>query len=91
MSIRGTRLRPFLLSCLIHRAAENGGLLGNQTAPSKLYLSKLYLSKLYLLLLLAHHQDWAVGMPNYRIRNPSQKGPSYSTYSPASHNHNTGV
>jgi hypothetical protein len=49
------------------RTTENGGLLGNQTAPSKLYLSKLY-----LLLLLAHHQDWAVGMPNYRIRNASQ-------------------
>ena len=29
-------------------------ILGNQSAPSKLYL----------LLLLAHDQDWAVGMPN---------------------------
>jgi hypothetical protein len=56
-------------------------ILGHQSAPSKLYL----------LLLLTHHQNWAVGMPNNRIRNASQKGPSYPILSPALHNHNTGV
>ena len=56
-------------------------ILRNQSAPSKLYL----------LLRLAHHQDWAVGMPNNRIRNASQKGPSYPTFSPAPYNHNPGV
>ena len=56
-------------------------ILGNPSAPSKLYL----------LLLLAHHQDWTVGMPNNRIRNASQKGSSYPTFSRAPHNHNPNV
>src|SRR5829696_7267948 len=53
------------------------GVLGNQAAPRKLFL----------LLLLAHYQHWAVGIPNNRIRNASHKGPSYPTFTLAPHNH----